>query len=60
MALDLKIANLARDGQIVQQARDVAAAVLRQDPSLSDPAHRPLLAHLQQLEQREVDWGAIS
>lgn len=60
VALDLKIANLARDGQIVQQARDVAAAVLRQDPSLSDPAHRPLLAHLQQLEQREVDWGAIS
>ena len=60
VALDLKIANLARDGQIVQQARDVAAAVLRQDPSLSDPAHRPLLAHLQQLEQREVDRGAMS
>jgi ATP-dependent DNA helicase RecG len=39
MAFDLKIANLTRDAQIVEHARNIATAILDADPRLESPAH---------------------
>ncbi len=60
MAFDLKLANLARDGQIVQLARDTAAAVLDKDPDGILPENKVLWSHLQELKRDTVDWSEIS
>ena len=60
MAFDLKLANLARDGQIVQLARDTAAAVLDKDSDGTLPENKILWSHLQELKRDVVDWSEIS
>jgi len=60
IAFDLQIANLARDGQIVQQARDVAKQVLDRDPEGKSPENQILWNRLRQLNPNPVDWSAIS
>ncbi len=60
IAFSLKLANLARDGQIVQQARDVARQVLQSDENCSLPQNQILWQRLQQLKNTEIDWSAIS
>ena len=57
---DLHIANLARDGQIVQQARDVAKRVLDNDPDGSRPENAAMWAALAELNRHHVDWSSIS
>lgn len=59
-AIDLKIANLATDGQILQLARDLATEVLTIDPDLSSISHQQLRLRLQQLFARKITWGMIS
>ena len=58
--LDLHIANLATDGQIVQLARDTACDVLDADPDLTHPNHAVLVAQLRMLTARLQDWSRIS
>ncbi|MBO4810732.1 MAG: ATP-dependent DNA helicase RecG [Prevotella sp.] len=60
MAFDLKIANIARDGQLVQMARDVASAIIDRDPMLTEPCHQLLADRLQQLRKTDIDWSHIS
>ncbi|MDR0750732.1 MAG: ATP-dependent DNA helicase RecG [Tannerellaceae bacterium] len=60
MGIDLKIANLASDGQILQYARDIAQQLLDEDPTLSSPLHQALKEHIQQLFSRKINWGMIS
>ena len=60
MAFDLKLANLARDGQIVQLARDTATWILDNDPQLSHPDNAILLQRLRHLKRDEMDWSNIS
>ena len=60
MAFDLKLANLARDGQIVQLARDTATWILDNDPQLSHPDNAILLQRLRHLKRNEMDWSNIS
>lgn len=60
MAVDLKIASLATDGQLVQIARDAASDVLGQDPSLSAPEHSAIRRELERVFQRTDDWSRIS
>ncbi len=60
MAFDLKLANLARDGQIVQLARDTASAVLDEDPTLALPQNHILVERLRYLKRDEMDWSNIS
>ena len=60
MAVDLKIASLATDGQLVQIARDAASDVLGQDPSLSAPEHSAIRRELERVFQRTNDWSRIS
>jgi ATP-dependent DNA helicase RecG len=58
--LDLKIANLAADGQILQYARDMAQSVLDSDSSLQNPENRILLERLKSLFSKSLNWGLIS
>ncbi|MGL5920476.1 MAG: ATP-dependent DNA helicase RecG, partial [Bacteroidales bacterium] len=60
IAFDLKIANLARDGQIVQMTRDVAREIIDQDPTLSSPANSVLNRQLRKLFNKKINWGIIS
>ena len=57
---DLHIANLARDGQIVQLARDVARRVLDSDPQGDRPEHQGMWQALRDLNKNTIDWSAIS
>jgi ATP-dependent DNA helicase RecG len=60
VAFDLKLANLARDGQIVQLARDTATRVLDEDPMLVQPQNHILVERLKYLKRDEMDWSNIS
>lgn len=58
--IDLKIANLAADGQILQLARDMAREILDKDPDLQAEPHRILNERLKTLFTRKINWGMIS
>lgn len=58
--IDLKIANLAADGQILQYAREIAQGVLDEDPELMSEPNRILNERLKILFARRVNWGLIS
>jgi ATP-dependent DNA helicase RecG len=58
--LHFRIADLARDGQILAAARDIALKILEQDPALSAPEHARLKAYLATSERDARVWGRIS
>ena len=58
--IDLKIANLAADGQILQYARDIAQDVLNEDPDLLSEPNQILNERLKTLFAKKVNWGMIS
>ena len=61
IAFDLKIANLARDEQLLQYVREVARAVVDADPEHNDPANRVLWERLRAIKNmKNWNWGAIS
>lgn len=60
MAFDLKIANIARDGQIVQLACNEAQRILEDDPECCKPEYSVLWNRLRELRNTNVNWGAIS
>ncbi|MCF0192390.1 MAG: ATP-dependent DNA helicase RecG [Prevotella sp.] len=60
MAFSLKIANIARDGALVQAARDEARKIIERDPQLQLPEHAVIRRRLQQLKKTIIDWSAIS
>lgn len=56
----LKVADLARDGAILQYARDRVEALLEQDPTLENEDHPILLRELKARSHNLQDWGRIS
>ena len=60
IAFNLKLANLGRDGQLVQLARDTASFVLDADPDLRATDNALLRNHLQELKKENRDWSQIS
>lgn len=60
VAFNMKIANLASDGQILQVARDMAQKVLDEDPELSLDKNYVLKKHLDSQNKGVVGWGVIS
>lgn len=61
IAFDLKIANLARDEQLLQYVREVAREVVDADPQCENPAYRILWERLREIKRRDNrNWGAIS
>ena len=60
MAFDLKIADLARDGQLLQYVREVASTIVDEDPHGQLPQYQVLWHHLQSLRKTHVNWAVIS
>ena len=60
MAFNLKIANIARDGQLVQLARTEAQAIIDADPQCEHPQNSLLWNRLRELKKTHINWAAIS
>lgn len=60
MAFDLKIANIARDGQLVQMAREEAQKIIDDDPDCAKAEYVTLWNRLRELRNTNVNWAAIS
>jgi len=60
MAFDLKIANIARDGQLVQLAREQAQRIVDDDPACVKQEYQLLWRRLSSLRSTNVNWSAIS
>jgi ATP-dependent DNA helicase RecG len=57
--LDLKIADLVQDGQVLQLARSAAQAILNEDPLLQAPENQLLLEQLKRMQQSRHSWSKI-
>jgi ATP-dependent DNA helicase RecG len=60
IAFDLKIADIARDGQIVQLARDEAQKIIEADPNCEKNEYMILWNRLKELRKTNINWAAIS
>jgi hypothetical protein len=60
IAFDLKIADIARDGQLLQYVREVAQTIVDKDPNGSLPENEILWRQLKSLRKANVNWAAIS
>ena len=60
IAFDLKIADIARDGQIVQLARDEAQKIIDDDPECNKAEYKLLWDRLKVLRNTNINWAAIS
>ena len=60
IAFDLKIADIARDGQIVQMAREEAQNIIDDDPTCQKIEYNLLWERLKALRKSNINWAAIS
>ena len=60
IAFDLKIADIARDGQLLQYVREVAQKIVDADPNGVLPENEILWRQLKALRKTNVSWAAIS
>ena len=60
IAFNLQIANLAKDGQILQAAHDEANALLDSDERLEHPENYIVRKELSRIFERQKNWGLIS
>ena len=60
VAFDLKIADIARDGQLLQHVREIATEIIEKDPTCVLPENEILWRQLQSLRKTNVNWSAIS
>lgn len=60
VAFDLKIADIARDGQLLQYVREIAQSVVEADAEAAKPENNVLWQQLRALKKSNVNWAAIS
>lgn len=60
VAFDLKIADIARDGQLLQYVRDIAERLLDEDPDCVRPENAVIWQQLKELRKKNVNWAVIS
>ena len=58
--LDLLVADISKDGKILQEARHTALAILEKDPELEHDAHFPIKRHIASLDHATTNWSRIS
>jgi ATP-dependent DNA helicase RecG len=59
-ALDLLIADLSKDGDILKTAREEAQAILEADPNLEKPENRTIRYQVESMKKSAVNWSKIS
>jgi ATP-dependent DNA helicase RecG len=57
--LDLKIADLVKDTQVLQEARDAARSILIADPELKSGVNQPIRAQINSLKKNAISWSKI-
>ncbi len=57
---EFRVANLLRDAELLQQAREEALALLKQDPQLKLPVHRVLREAMLRRWETKLDLGSVS
>ena len=60
VAFDLKIADIAKDGQLLQYVREIATRIVDEDPTGTLYENELLWRQLQTLRKTNVNWSAIS
>jgi ATP-dependent DNA helicase RecG len=60
VAFDLKIADIARDGQLLQYVRTIAEEIVEHDFAAQNPENEILWRQLKALRKTNVNWAAIS
>lgn len=60
IAFDLKIADIARDGQLLQYVRGIAERLLDEDPNAERPENAVVWKHLLEMRKEQVNWSVIS
>lgn len=60
LPISLNIASLAKDGQILSEARTYAQKVLDEDPTLDSPKNARLLHELRKENYQIKDYSRIS
>ena len=60
MPFDLKIADIARDGQLLQYVRGIAETLLDADPNGENPENAIVWKQLRELRKKDVNWSVIS
>lgn len=58
--VDLRIADIIRDEKILKYARQAAADLIAEDPSLSDVKNYPVLLYIRNIHKRKGNWSLIS
>lgn len=58
--VDLRLANLAKDGEILKIARETAIDILSQDPNLEFEDNLPIKRHINKIKNKEMSWSRIS
>lgn len=60
ISINLKLANLAKDGQLLQYARNIAEEIISEDPLLQKSDNNILLNYLKKQKKSKINWGIIS
>lgn len=58
--LDLKMANLSQDGQLIQYVKDIAEEILENDPELSNENNHVFKTYIKEMNKNFEDFGDIS
>ncbi|MEQ9301627.1 MAG: ATP-dependent DNA helicase RecG [Cyclobacteriaceae bacterium] len=58
--MDLLLADLSKDGEILSLAREKAISMLDADPHLDLPENQPIKRHIASLTKNVVNWSRIS
>ncbi len=58
--LNLKIADLAKDKEVLYAARKCVETILSQDPTLSSPVYEPTKKYFIENHKDKVGWSQIS
>lgn len=60
MPFDLKIANIVKDQELLEIAREAASEILKQDPQNALPQNAMVWQHLKLLKKTMINFSAIS
>lgn len=59
-AIDLMIADLAKDGEILKVARETAKKILEEDPNLEKPGYQMIREQVRSQRKDTTNWARIS